>query len=73
MKYNIAITEQAEEMLDHILCYIFNQLKNPQASVNLIAEIELVYGIWRIMLECMHTPTIHFKIQRISKGSCSMS
>lgn len=28
MKYNIVITVRAEEMLDHILYYIFNQLKN---------------------------------------------
>lgn len=44
MKYKLTITERAEELLDHILFYIINQLKNPQAAVNLIAEIELVYG-----------------------------
>jgi plasmid stabilization system protein ParE len=44
MKYKLTITERAEELLDHILYYIINQLKNPQAAVNLIAEIELVYG-----------------------------
>lgn len=43
MKYNIVITERVEEMLDHILYYVFNQLKNPQAAGNLIAEIEHVY------------------------------
>lgn len=44
MKYKLTITERAEELLDHILYYIFNQLKNPQAAGNLIAEIEHVYG-----------------------------
>ena len=43
MKYNLTITERAEELLDHIIFYIINQLKNPQAASNLIGEIEHVY------------------------------
>lgn len=44
MKYNLTITERAEELLDHILFYIINQLKNPQAAGNLMDEIEHVYN-----------------------------
>lgn len=44
MKYKITITEQAEKLLDHILSYIINQYKNPQAAGNLIGEIEYVFG-----------------------------
>lgn len=43
MKYKLTITERAEELLDNILYYIINQLKNPQAAGNLIDEIEHVY------------------------------
>lgn len=43
MKYNITITERAEELLNHILYYIINQLNNPQAAGNLMDEIEHVY------------------------------
>jgi toxin ParE1/3/4 len=44
MKYKLTITDRAEELLDHILYYIINQLKNPQAAGNLIGEIEHVYS-----------------------------
>lgn len=43
MKYNLTITERAEELLDYILYYIINHLKNPQAAGNLMNEIEHVY------------------------------
>jgi len=48
MKYRIIITERAEELLDSILNYIINKLKNPQAAGNLLTEIEHVYD----NLEC---------------------
>lgn len=69
MKYKLTITERAEELLDHILNYIINQLKNPQAAGNLIGEIEHVYGNLESnprMYACSED-----KFQRISKGSCS--
>lgn len=44
MNYKLTITDRAEELLDHILYYIINQLKNPQAAGNLIGEIEHVYS-----------------------------
>ncbi|MBC3898663.1 type II toxin-antitoxin system RelE/ParE family toxin [Acetobacterium malicum] len=48
MQYNLIITESAAELLDHIVNYLVNQLKNPQAAGNLLAEIEHVYD----NLEC---------------------
>lgn len=44
MGYSLIITEKAEELLDNILYYIVNHLKNPQAAENLMEEIEHVYG-----------------------------
>lgn len=44
MKYKLTITARAEELLDHILYYIINQLKNPKAAGHLLDEIEHVYG-----------------------------
>ena len=43
MKYKLIITEQAEELLDQIIYYIINNLKNRQAALNLMNEIEHVY------------------------------
>lgn len=43
MQYKLIITERAEELLDSILNYIINKLKNPQAAGNLLTEIEHVY------------------------------
>ena len=53
MKYKLAITERAEELLDNILYYIINQLKNPQAAGNLIDEIEHVYVNLEHNLYCL--------------------
>lgn len=43
MQYKLIITERAEELLDNIIYYIINKLKNPQAYGNLLTEIEHVY------------------------------
>lgn len=43
MQYKLIITERAEELLDSIIHYIMNKLKNPQAAGNLLTEIEHVY------------------------------
>jgi len=43
MQYKIIITERAEELLDNIIHYIINKLKNPQAAGNLLTEIGHVY------------------------------
>lgn len=48
MQYKLIITERGSELLDNIMKYIINKLKNPQAAGNLLAEIEHVYD----NLEC---------------------
>lgn len=48
MQYKLIITERGLELLDNIMNYIINNLKNPQAAGNLLAEIEHVYD----NLEC---------------------
>ncbi len=42
MQYKLIITERAEELLDNIINYIINKLKNPKAAGNLLVEIEHV-------------------------------
>jgi plasmid stabilization system protein ParE len=44
MHYKLIITERSEELLDNIINYIINKLKNPQAAKNLIIGIENVYS-----------------------------
>ena len=44
MRYNLVITEQAEKLLDRILHYIINHLKNPQAAGSLMDEINHIYN-----------------------------
>lgn len=44
MHYKLIITGRAEELLDNILSYIVNKLKNPQAAGNFLTEIEHVYN-----------------------------
>lgn len=43
MKFKLIISQRAEELLDNILYYIINQLKNSQAAANLLNQIEHVY------------------------------
>lgn len=43
MQYKLIITERAEKLLDNIINYLVNKLKNPQAAGNLLTEIEYVY------------------------------
>lgn len=42
MKYKLIITDRAEELLDNILYYIINQLKNSETASCLLSEIEHV-------------------------------
>lgn len=44
MTYKLVITEYADELLDHILYYIFFQLKNELAVKHLLNGIEDVYS-----------------------------
>ena len=53
MKYKLIITDRAEELLDHILYYIMNQLKNPGAAGRFMSETEHVYD------NLEHSPEIY--------------
>lgn len=43
MAYKLIITERANELLDHILYHLIYQLKNKQAAVHLLDEIQNIY------------------------------
>ena len=43
MHYNLIITENADRLLDELLCYLLDKLKNVQAASHLIKEIESIY------------------------------
>jgi len=43
MAYKLAVTEHADELLDHILHYLIYRLKNKQAAVHLLDELEKLY------------------------------
>ena len=43
MVYKLIVTEHADELLDNILHYLIYQLKNEQAAVHLLDEMEHIY------------------------------
>lgn len=43
MAYKLIVTEHADELLDHILCYLSYQLKNEQAVAHLLDELDHIY------------------------------
>lgn len=43
MAYKLVVTERADELLDHILLYLINQLKSKQAAGHLLNEIDRIY------------------------------
>lgn len=43
MAYKLIVTEHADELLDRILCYLIYQLKNEQAAVHLLDEMNHIY------------------------------
>lgn len=43
MTYNLIITENAEALLDDLVCYILYKLKNRQAAKHLLDEVEKIY------------------------------
>jgi len=43
MAYELVVTEHADELLDNILCHFICQLKNEQAAVHLLDEIQNIY------------------------------
>lgn len=43
MAYKLIVTKHADELLDSILFYLIYQLKNEQAAIHLLEEINKVY------------------------------
>lgn len=43
MAYKLAVTEHADELLDHILHYLIYRLKNKQAAMHLLDELDKLY------------------------------
>lgn len=43
MAYKLIVTEKAEELLDNLVCYLIDRLKNDQAAVHLFDSIEKIY------------------------------
>ena len=43
MAYNLIITDHADELLDNILYYLIYRLKNEQAAIHLLNEINNIY------------------------------
>ncbi len=44
MAYSLSITDKAEELLDNLLFYLVERLKNEQAGKHLLSMIEEVYN-----------------------------
>ncbi len=44
MNYRLVVTKRAEELLDNVLNYIINQLKNAKAADSLMKSIRHVYN-----------------------------
>ena len=44
MGYNLVVTEKADELIDSVIFYIMNKLKNPQAAGHLLDNIFEIYG-----------------------------
>lgn len=43
MRYNLIITERAEQLLDNTICYILYKLNNRQAAKHLLDNVERIY------------------------------
>ena len=43
MDYNLIITEKAEELLDNLVNYLLYELKNQQAAIHLLDEVDYVF------------------------------
>ena len=42
MVYSLMITDRAEELVDNLVGYLMNKLKNPDAALHLIDELDAV-------------------------------
>ena len=43
MGYSLFITERAEELVDNLVGYLMNKLKNPDAALHFVDELDAVY------------------------------
>ena len=44
MAYNLIITERADELVDRLVAYLVNNLKNPDAASHFLDELETIYN-----------------------------
>jgi plasmid stabilization system protein ParE len=44
MVYDLIITDRADELVDNIVSYLKNKLKNPDAALRFVDELDAVYG-----------------------------
>ena len=43
MAYNLIITERADELIEHLVAYLVNNLKNPDAASHFLDELDAIY------------------------------
>ena len=43
MAYNLIITERADELIDRLIAYLVNNLKNQDAASHFLDELEAIY------------------------------
>ena len=43
MAYKLIITERADELIDRLVSYLINKLKNPDAASHFLDELEAIY------------------------------
>ena len=44
MAYNLIISERADELVDRLVAYLVNHLKNPDAASHFLDELEAIYN-----------------------------
>ncbi|MCR5329580.1 MAG: type II toxin-antitoxin system RelE/ParE family toxin [Lachnospiraceae bacterium] len=43
MAYNLIITDRADELIDKLASYLLNKLKNPEAAIHFMDDMEDIY------------------------------
>ena len=43
MAYNLVITDRADELIDNLVSYLMNKLKNTDAALHFLDELDAVY------------------------------
>lgn len=44
MAYKLVVTERADELIDRLVAYLVNRLKNPDAASHFLDELESIYS-----------------------------